>query len=268
MSNLIQNTSIKQELLDKLPSWCKDFEPDNYYLVLTDDADSIFSCQRLKTLFNLPVGGFYSFEKGLYINSDISDNGWKTPIYVDLSVSDGYAYDNHFSFIKNPDKVNPNVLKRPRYNQKYCGSTLMFLCALYGGVENMDDTLRTILLCTDGFYIGYYKDGGKWRDVNLFWLDQLGLTDYLLPILEKHDKQYFIDFIKEYQLEEKVWINPDGFLQCSAFGVPGIKFELEQEIEKVFVDKYRAMSMHEHGKPIFVSASTYENSYVLNLKIS
>lgn len=263
----IQNTTVKQDLLDRLPEWCKkDLSPENYYLILTDDADSILSCQRLKTLFGLEIGGFYSFEKGLYINSEISDDGWKTPIFVDLSVSEGLAYDNHFSFIQNPQKANPNVMNRPRYNQKFCGSTLMFLCGLYGGVQQMNETLRTVLLCVDGFYIGYYKDGGRWKDVNLYWLDKLGLTEYLLPILENHDRQYFKDFIKEYQLEEKVWIDADGYLHCAALGVPGIKFELDTEIEKVFTDKRQAMRMYKDGVPIFVSASTYENSYVLNLE--
>lgn len=264
--NTITETHMSRELLDKLPEWCKDFDPKQYYLVLTDDADSLLSCQRLKTKFGLEIGGFYDFKQGLFVNDEITDEGWKTPIFVDLSVSEGYAFDNHYSFINNPDKVNPNVYKRPYYNQKYCGSTLMLLCSLYGGVDRMNETLRTVLCAVDGFYIGYYNKGGKYKDVNLWWLDKLGLTEYLLPILEEHDNQYFIDFISDYQLREKIWIDDEGYLHCPAFGVPGVQFNKEFSIEQVFTDKLQAMRMHRQGKPIFVSASTFENSYVLNLK--
>ena len=166
--NTITETHMSRELLDKLPEWCKDFDPKQYYLVLTDDADSLLSCQRLKTKFGLEIGGFYDFKQGLFVNDEITDEGWKTPIFVDLSVSEGYAFDNHYSFINNPDKVNPNVYKRPYYNQKYCGSTLMLLCSLYGGVDRMNEPLRTVLCAVDGFYIGYYNKGGKYKNVNLF----------------------------------------------------------------------------------------------------
>ena len=118
----------------------------------------------------------------------------------------------------------------------------------------------------DGFYIGYYNKGAKYKDVNLWWLDKLGLTEYLLPILEEHDNQYFIDFISDYQLREKIWIDDEGYLHCPAFGVPGVQFNKEFSTEQVFTDKLQAMRMHRQGKPIFVSASTFENSYVLNLK--
>ncbi|MEG1441910.1 MAG: hypothetical protein RSC29_04550 [Oscillospiraceae bacterium] len=266
MANLTTETTIKRELLDKFPNWCKDFEPTDYYTVLTDDCDSIFSCQRLRTLFGIEIGGFFDFKKGLFLNKEITDNGWKTPIFVDLSVSEGYAFDNHYSFIQNPNKVNPNILKLPKYNHKYCGSTLMLLVALYGGIEKMNETLRTVMLCCDGFYIGYYKDNGRWNYVNKFWLEELGLSDYLLPILEAHDKEYFVNFINKYQMQEKVCITNDGYLMCPAFGVPGIQFNKEHGIEQLFTDKVSAMRMYKNGSPIFISASTYENSYVLNLK--
>lgn len=264
----ITETHMQGELLDKFPEWCKDFDPKDYYLVLTDDADSLLSAQRLRTLFGLEIGGFYDFKKGLYLNDEITEGGWKTPIYVDLSVSQGYAFDNHYTFIENPDKVNPNLCKRPRYNQKYCGSTLMLLCSLYGGVDRMNETLRTVMLCVDGFYIGYYKDGGRWKDVNIWWLEKLGLKEYLLPILEAHDKQYFIDFIAKYQLQEKIFIDDEGYLHCPAFGVPGIKFDKEFAVNKVFTDKSQAMRMWQRGEPIFCSASTFENAYALNIKAS
>ena len=55
-TNTIKNTHIKHELLNKLPDWCKgDISPDMYYLVCTDDMDSLFSCDRLHTVFGLEI---------------------------------------------------------------------------------------------------------------------------------------------------------------------------------------------------------------------
>ena len=157
---------------------------------MTDDCDSLFSCKRLNTLFGLEIGGFYSFEKGLFENEVVTDYGWKTPIYVDLSIGrNQLTFDNHRTFIPNSNRVNPNVISR-EYKNKYNFSTLTFIIGLYGGIGKMNDLLRTMLLAVDGGFIGYYKDGGKWKDVNIYWLDKLGLTDYLLPILESHNMEY------------------------------------------------------------------------------
>jgi hypothetical protein len=49
----------------------------------------------------------------------------------------------------------------------------------------MNEELKTMLLAVDGGFIGYYKHGGRYSNINLYWLDKLGLTEYLVPILEK-----------------------------------------------------------------------------------
>ncbi len=73
----IEQSLLDKRLLNLLPDWWKYINKEDYYLVMTDDCDSLFSCQRLNTLFGLEVGGFYSFEKGLYVNDSITDDGWK-----------------------------------------------------------------------------------------------------------------------------------------------------------------------------------------------
>ena len=148
-----QHSLLDKSLLDKLPDWWKNINNEDYYLVMTDDCDSLFSCQRLHTLFGLEIGGFYSFEKGLYENDVITDLGWKTPIYVDLSIGrNQLTFDNHRTFIPNSNRVNPNVIQR-EYKNKYNFSTLTFLIGLYGGIEKMNDLLKTMLLAVDGGYI-------------------------------------------------------------------------------------------------------------------
>ena len=58
-------------------------------------------------------------------NDIITDFGWKTPIYVDLSIGqNNLCFDNHRTFIPNSNRVNPNVIQREyfnKYNLISCG---------------------------------------------------------------------------------------------------------------------------------------------------
>lgn len=262
---IIERTLLQKSLLEKLPDWWLNINPDDYYLVMTDDCDSLFSCQRLHTLFGLEIGGFYSFESGLYTNDAITDFGWKTPIYIDLSIGqNNLCFDNHRTFIQNPNRVNPNVIFR-EYKDKYNFSTLTLIIALYGGIEKMDEKLRNLLLTVDSGYIGFFKDGGRWKDVNLYWLKKLGLSEYLVPILEKHDMKYFQDFSVDHCLHDKIFISEDGYLETPTYRVPEYKFSLERPIQKIFVTKNEAIDRHRKNENILVSAETYKNNYVLNI---
>lgn len=257
------NSLVKQDLLNTFPEWWKDINAEDYYLVMTDDCDSLFSCQRLHTLFNIEVGGFYSFDSGLWLSEEIAD--WKTPIYVDLSIGQNQlCFDNHRTFLKNPNRVNPNNIPR-RYYEKYNFGTLALIAALYGGVSDMDEEQKTLLIAVDGGFIGYYRNNGRWKDVNLYWLDKLGLTEYLVPILEKHDMKYFQDFSVDYGLYDKILISKDGFLETPTYSVPQYQFDLVQPVEKVFTNIYDATKRFKNNENIWVSAETYQNKYVLNI---
>ena len=257
------NSLVKQDLLNTYPEWWKDINAEDYYLVMTDDCDSLFSCQRLHTLFNIEVGGFYSFDSGLWLSEEIAD--WKTPIYVDLSIGQNQlCFDNHRTFLKNPNRVNPNNIPR-RYYEKYNFGTLALIAALYGGVSDMDEEQKTLLIAVDGGFIGYYRNNGRWKDVNLYWLDKLGLTEYLVPILEKHDMKYFQDFSVDYGLYDKILISKDGFLETPTYSVPQYQFDLVQPVEKVFTNIYDATKRFKNNENIWVSAETYQNKYVLNI---
>lgn len=257
------NSLVKQDLLNTFQEWWKDINAEDYYLVMTDDCDSLFSCQRLHTLFNIEVGGFYSFDSGLWLSEEIAD--WKTPIYVDLSIGQNQlCFDNHRTFLKNPNRVNPNNIPR-RYYEKYNFGTLALIAALYGGVSDMDEEQKTLLIAVDGGFIGYYRNNGRWKDVNLYWLDKLGLTEYLVPILEKHDMKYFQDFSVDYGLYDKILISKDGFLETPTYSVPQYQFDLVQPVEKVFTNIYDATKRFKNNENIWVSAETYQNKYVLNI---
>lgn len=260
---------IDKSLLNLFPDWWKHLDKDKYYLVMTDDADSFYSCQKLHSLFGLEIGGFYDFKSGLYTNWDYTDLGLKIPVFVDLSICQNYlCFDNHRTIIENPNAVNPNKIQRT-YSQKYNFSTLALLAGLYGGVDGMTDEQKYALIAIDGGYIGYYKDGGRWKDVNVFWLKKLGLDKYLLPILEEKNMQFFIDYISDYGLREKIFINEDGFLESSgAYDLPEYPFELEQAVENhIGVSLIEMQDRYRANEPILVSAETYKNKYVMNVAV-
>lgn len=77
---------IDKSLLNLFPDWWKHLNKEEHYLVMTDDADSFYSCQRLHNLFGLEIGGFYDFKTGLYTNTEYTDYGLMTPVFVDLSI--------------------------------------------------------------------------------------------------------------------------------------------------------------------------------------
>ena len=256
---------MEQQLLQKLPQWYRDISPESYYLVLTNDMDSYYACRILSRCANLNIGGFYSFDSGLYLN--LEDTKSKEPIYVDLSITKGKTLDNHYTFICNPEAINPNVIKRPYY-KKYNGGTLPLVSVLYDDYENYTDYQWMTLLAVDSFYYGYYNKDGAFRDINIYWYDMLGITNYVLPILERNTADDFTKFIEREGLNEQIHVNEHGRLTCPKhIELPTGRFELVQPIEKRFMPKWEAVVLYERQKEnILVSSETYSDKYVLNMK--
>lgn len=256
---------MEQQLLQKLPQWYCDISPDDYYLILTNDMDSYYSCRILQKCANINIGGFYSFDGGLYLNMDYATG--REPIYVDLSIAKGKAFDNHYTFIRNPESVNPNVIKRP-YFKKYNGGTLPFVSVLFDDYHNYTEYQWTTILAVDSFYYGYYNKEGAFRDINVYWFNLLGITDYVVPILERKTADDFAKFIEKDGLNEQIYINDTGYLVCKKnIELPPGHFELVQPIEKRFMPKWEAVVLYEKRKDdIVVSSETYSDEYVLNLK--
>lgn len=256
---------IKNSLIEEFPTWYKDIDPDKHYLVMTNDFDSYYSCKYLNKRFKLKVGGYYEFESGLWLNAERTEG--KQPIYVDLSISEGMTFDNHFTFIKNPLAINPNV-GTSVYNRKYNGSTLALIYALYDrDLDELDENALTALLCIDSWHYGYYNKGGTYRDINLRWYDALGMSENLLPILEQHDMSYFTDFISRFNLKESIRIK-NGYLHWDVTPpLPVCQFELVQSVKKQFTSKLLAQSIYnKEPNSILVSAETYKDEYVINLR--
>lgn len=263
---------ITENILNKLPTWYKDINEDKQYLVLTNDFDSLLSCGELQKIFDIQIGGYYSFESGLWLNKERTQG--KEPIFVDLSILKGKTFDNHYTFMKNNESINLNG-NISTYNRKFNGSALALICALYNiDLSKKTTTQLTTLLAIDGWYRGYYNKGGKYKDINLYWMDALHMTDYLLPILESNKQQYFIDFTKRYCLNEEIYMDDFvdiGHLKCQINWVqnelPDCKFELVQPVTKKYISKYEAQKIYNNDKDkIFSGAETYYNQYSVSLK--
>ena len=256
---------MERQLLQKLPQWYRNISPQNHYLVLTNDMDSYYSCRILSRCTNIDIGGFYSFNGGLYL--DLANTKDKEPIYVDLSVTKGKTLDNHYTFICNPEAINPNVIKRPYY-RKYNGGTLPLVSVLYDDFNSYTEYQWMTLLAVDSFYYGYYNKDGAFREINVYWYDMLGITDYVIPILERNTADSFAKFIEQEGLNEEIYVNEHGLLTCQKhIELPTGRFELVQPIEKRFMPKWEAVILYERQKEnIMVSNEIYSDKYVLNMK--
>ena len=247
-------------LIDKFPTWYKDLTPQKHYLVLSNDYDSYYSCTVLKNVFGLEIGGYYSLKDGLYLNAEHTEG--KEPIFVDLSVTRRKTFDNHFTFINNPESINPNIITNTYY-KKYNGGTLPLLCSLYNrDLSKYSENTLTILLCIDGWYIGYYNKGGRYKDVNIYWMEMLDMDKYLLPILESHDNQYFTDFIKEHHLKTTITME-NNHLYCERnINIPDYEFELVQPVTRENMSTYELRSIYEKDPDsIITTAECFKDSY-------
>ena len=258
---------MKEELKCKLPKWYKSINSDNYYLVLSNDFDSYYSCVILHQLFGVQIGGYFSLNDGLYLNPERVKG--KEPIYVDLSITHGKCFDNHMTFIKNPECINPNIIAKDYYH-KYNGSTLSFLIALYErDLSKYSQKQLNAMIVIDGWDAGYYKYNGKFRDVMINWMKLFEVDKYLLPILQKHeDRQYFFDFINQYHLNEKI-IMQENHLHCNVkTHIPTCEFELVYKTTRSFMSKFEVENIYtNNADSIITTAETFRNQYSICRKV-
>mgnify|MGYP000866489513 FL=1 len=257
---------MKEELKCKLPKWYKSINSDNYYLVLSNDLDSYFSCLLLNKLTGIQIGGYFSLNDGLYLNSKYSKE--KEPIYVDLSITHGKCFDNHLTIIKNSECINPNIITQDYY-QKYNGSTLSFLCSLYDrDLSKYSDKQLNIMIAIDGWFAGYYKYNGKFRDTTIQWMKLFEVDKYLIPLLETHDAEFFYHFIDGYQLNSKIIIK-NNHLYCSKkIYIPTCEFELVQKTSRSNLSKNQVENIYNtDSNSIITAAETFRNQYSICRKV-
>lgn len=254
---------MNDSLKNRFPDWYKDLNKEKDYLVMSDDYDSYFSCRVLMELFDLEIGGYFSFSSGLWLNKERTEG--KQPIYVDLSIAKGRTFDNHRTFIKNPQAINPNM-NISTYSDKYNGSTLALICSLYD-YEITDNKRLTTLLCIDGWYRGYYNENGAYRHVNVKWYKAFGMEDKLLPILEENDQDYFTDYIEKYNINAKITMT-NNKLHCDTnIPLPDCSYKLALPVRRYTTNKEQVQSIYEEDPDcIITSAETFKNRYCYSRK--
>ena len=254
---------MKEELKCKLPTWYKGIGKDKYYMVLSNDFDSYYSCKILNQLFGLQIGGYFDLNNGLYINPERAAG--KEPICVDLSITKGKCFDNHMTFITNPECINPNIIATDYYH-KYNGGTLPFLISLYErDLSKYSQKQLNAMITIDAWDAGYYKNDGQYRDAAIDWMQKLEADKYLLPIFQAHkDRKYFNDFRNYFHLNDHI-VMSDNHLYCSGRNLAKIKaveFELAYKVKRSNASGYAAEKIYEQNpNSIITAAETFKNQY-------
>lgn len=250
---------MKEQLLDKLPKWYKDINKDKYYLILSNDMDSYLSCCLLHKLLCVQIGAFFDTYSGLYINAERTQG--KEPIGVDLALTHGKCFDNHMTFVKNPECINPNVITTT-YNKKYNGSTFAMLLSLYNRpIAKYNDKQRMAVIVVDNWERGYYKQNGKYKDVNIYWLQMLSMDTYLLPVLQAHTQDDFNVFEQKYNADAKISI-VNNHLYCKHAKLPQCNMHLTQSVEPCYISKSTLLYIDINS--IITAAETYKDKYAVS----
>ncbi|SHJ03211.1 hypothetical protein SAMN02745751_01604 [Dethiosulfatibacter aminovorans DSM 17477] len=206
--------------------WHKEINGEEQKLILTDDIDSLLSCAILNQLFNIQVGGFFSWET-LYLTKE---HAWLDPIYIDCDLSKGKCFGNHFTVIENPEAMNMNTIrkiKRNGYCRKYPFSTTLLILSLYNiDLSNMTDEQLKILIAIDSAYQGFYTKNEYFKSIWINWAKSMKL-DIFIDLLERTNKSEFQDINVKYNLKAKLRIRDDKLIGTS------LKV---REIQKIFPD--------------------------------
>lgn len=259
-----------KEYKDKYPAWVN--EDKKYYMALTDDLDSLFSCILLQQIKGYEITHFYSFNK-LY-QADNYKKGTYKLIGVDMAlVKNNYrAWDNHVLYANNCNSANVNVIaniKTNDYTKKYAGSTLLEIISFYDyDISNLSDEAKMILLCIDSTYFMYNfnKDNCK------KWLVDVLQLEKLYQLLETHGREEFDALQTKYNLKKKIFVNEKGELKTSIdlkslsklFNLPFLlsqnTFKIIQKYteDTVYTWQYSSYKdkLHKQGKEIFSQAMT------------
>jgi hypothetical protein len=267
---------LNDKYLESNPTWWKNINSKDYYLVLGDDMDSFLSCYYLQKKFDIPIGGFYSFSKGFYTSTAMTefDLWWRHPLFIDVCVKEGKCFDNHYSYLmhENQDMFTFNRdITVYDYNQKYNGGVLPMLVSLYeDDLSDKTEDFFLNLLCTDGFYRGVYNCGGKYASVNYQWFRALGLYDYLKPICDKYDADFFQQRIDDMSLNRKFEVNDEGYIVSrdkQTSKLPKEKFVLDTPVEQGRADDVY-MKIFSRERKIFSAARVYKNTYQYSYLVS
>jgi hypothetical protein len=195
---------------------CPDWYLDNevYDLILSDDIDSLSACAVINKVKGWKIGYFYDFN-GMGKTNTAREN----KVGVDIALIEGKTFDNHVVLMHNEDSynqesINLNITEhvtRNNYTNKYCGSTLLLVWSLYNLPLPESEEGKMLLLAIDVTQKGYYG-GGKFREMNKYYL--CGVLGYpeLYEVEQRHTAEEFGELYSKYNLNSKI-THPKGILQ-------------------------------------------------------
>lgn len=193
-----------------LPNWyLSKSESDT---VLSNDLDSLLSCNILKRVNNWKIRYFWDFST-LYIDKEIINkpDKSKSRVWADGSVMiPEKSFDNHLSESaeierKNPQVINPNQLlgvKNENYHEKYSGSTALMIWSLYNLPLPASERGKMILLAIDSCYLGFYNN--YFRERHEFYLSEVFGMPELLEVERRHTKEDFERLVRELKLKSHI----------------------------------------------------------------
>lgn len=144
---------------------------NNLYLVLTNDIDSLISCNFLMKNYGIPIGGFYDFKEWRK-SSNVIYGKRSIPFFVDGDISyPYYCVGNHPRLTKNSNcfNLNQNIGER-NYTKKIACSTFYVLLWLNNmkAYNKMTFKQKELLLMLDSFYMQYFKFNNIWNVWNKY----------------------------------------------------------------------------------------------------
>lgn len=266
---------MDKEYKQKYPEWTRDGK--KYYMTMSDDLDSFFSCLLLKKILDYEITHYYDFD-GLYQGDNyIYDGTILVGVDMDI-VKPGYrVWGNHCTCSKNNlNAANINNIEKINLNNycnKFAGSTLLQIISYYNlDISMLSEEAMMILLAVDTTFkmYSFNKNNCKYYLVDILELPEL------YALCEEHSQEEFYDLIKKYNLHEKIYIE-NGVLETEIdlkslekifnmpFILPKNKFELVHTYENIGLhyDGYKRIKkqLEAEGKQIFTKAWT-QRTYV------
>lgn len=246
---------IRKDILEKIPEWYKN--ECQYDLCLTDDIDSLLSCTLLNHLkgWNIEQVMLFKHLKKYDILYDIlgvTENNTKEVVSCDYARMQGKTFDNHVSRFSekdyyNKECINPNLFAHSvtsrNYYEKYAGSTVLVIYALYDLTLEIEEELMMILLAIDSTYKGYYDlRYQKW--CKYYINDALGL-DKFYECITRNKQEDFEQIARKYRLTDKITFN-NGFLETS-IDIDGINSILMRNLGfKIELPKYKFVEVEKY----------------------
>lgn len=269
---------MKQEIKDKFPRWINNDK--KYYMCLTDDLDSLFSCKLLEQIKGYEITHFYSFNT-LYRADTYKRNEYKL-IGVDMDMAEYSCWGNHVTGINNPNSANLNVIQNigsNNYYSKYCGSVVLQIISYYNyDISNLSDEAKMILLCIDSTFLMY---GFNPNNCKKWLVDILELSE-LYELCKKHTKQEFEQLQRTYNLKKKIFVEDDELqtgidlkglneLFNLSFILPKNNFIENLNFKDIGISTYNynnfIKKLHNDGNKVFTQAQTNKTFIKLSYEI-